>query len=47
LAATNLVLPVSHWTVIATNTFDGGGNFSFTNSVSPNTPPTFYLLKLQ
>lgn len=32
---------------IATNTFDGNGNFSFINSPDPSLPQIFYLLKLQ
>jgi hypothetical protein len=47
LASTNLSLPTTNWPVIATNTFDGNGNFSFTNSPGLNAPQTFYLLKLQ
>jgi hypothetical protein len=47
LTSTNLSLPLSNWTTTATNTFDGAGNFNFTNSPNPNTPRTFYLLKLQ
>ena len=47
LASTNLVLPLNQWTVIATNTFDGSGNFSFTNAANLNVSQTFYLLKLQ
>jgi alpha-galactosidase len=47
LTSTNVSLPLSNWTVIATNTFDGGGNFNFTNSPNPPAPQTFYLLKLQ
>ena len=46
LTSTNLSLPLSNWTVIATNTFDRVGNFNFTNSMNPNAPPAFYLLKL-
>ncbi|MGH7990903.1 MAG: hypothetical protein ACREDS_12035, partial [Limisphaerales bacterium] len=44
LASTNLLPPLAEWTVIATNVFDAGGNFNFTNS--PNTPQTFYRLQL-
>jgi Concanavalin A-like lectin/glucanases superfamily/Putative Ig domain len=46
LASTNVALPVSQWPVIGTNTFDAGGNFSFTNPPL-NRPQTFYLLQLQ
>ena len=47
LASTNLTLPISQWTVIATNTFDGDGNCNFTNLGVLKMPQTFYLLKLQ
>jgi len=47
LASTNLSLPPAQWTVIATNNFDGNGNFNFTNPADPNASQTFYLLRLQ
>jgi len=47
LATTNLGLPVSQWTVIATNIFDSGGNFDFTNPADPTAPQNFYLLQLR
>ncbi|HEX5219931.1 MAG TPA: autotransporter-associated beta strand repeat-containing protein [Verrucomicrobiae bacterium] len=34
VTTTNLTLPMLQWLPIATNTFDGGGNFAFTNAVS-------------
>jgi len=46
LATTNLDLAVTNWTRVLTNEFDGGGNFDFTNAVSPNAPQSFYLLQL-
>jgi hypothetical protein len=46
LASTNLSWPFSQWLVIATNTFDGNGNFSFTNSPNVNAPQIFYLLEV-
>jgi len=45
LASTNLSLSVSQWTVVATNTFDGSGNFNFTNPVDVNNLQQFYMLK--
>jgi hypothetical protein len=45
LCSTNLSLTTTSWTVIATNNFDGSGNFSFTNTPGPNAPQTFYLIK--
>jgi len=47
LAATNLAMPLSNWTVITTNHFDGNGDFNFTNPVNPAAPQTFYRLQLQ
>lgn len=44
LASTNLSLPLSGWTVVATNSFDGAGNFSFTNAIVPGTPGNFMRL---
>jgi autotransporter-associated beta strand protein len=37
--------PLANWTPILTNTFDGSGNFTFTNTVNPNEPERYYLLK--
>ena len=33
LGTTNLLTPMSNWLRLATNPFDGNGNFSFTNEV--------------
>lgn len=46
LASTNLSSPVSQWRPIATNPFDAGGCFYFTNFASTNASQTFYLLKI-
>jgi len=46
LATTNLDLPVTNWTRVLTNQFDGSGNFNFTNTVSPTAPQSFYMLQL-
>jgi len=46
LSSTNVSLPLSNWTVIATNTFDGSGNvvnYTVTNAVSG--PQRFYILQ--
>jgi hypothetical protein len=47
LASTNLALPLSQWTPVATNVFSASGNFTFTltNAVSGSTPQRFYILK--
>jgi len=47
LASTNLALPLTNWTVILTNAFDGNGNFNFTNPADVNNQQRFYLLKLR
>jgi alpha-galactosidase len=46
LASTNLATPLSQWTALATNYFDGAGNFSFTNGRSRNLGPTFQRLEI-
>jgi autotransporter-associated beta strand protein/parallel beta-helix repeat protein len=47
LISTNLTLPRQNWQVIATNIFDANGDVTFTNSINPNAPPSFYLLWVQ
>jgi T5SS/PEP-CTERM-associated repeat protein len=44
LASTNVVLPVTNWTALLTNQFDGNGNFVFTNAINPGVPIRFYRL---
>jgi hypothetical protein len=46
LASTNLALPTSQWQKIATNYFDGTGNFIFSNALDASAPQNFYLLQL-
>ncbi len=46
LTTTNLTLPLANWTRLATNSFDAGGNFNFTNSFNANSPQSFYRLQL-
>jgi len=46
LMTTNLALPTASWTRLATNQFDGNGNFNFTNTPNPNSMPAFYVLRL-
>jgi hypothetical protein len=45
--STNLALPFDRWEQIATNSFDGNGDFNFTNAPRSNAPQTFYRLLLQ
>ncbi|MGA2852726.1 MAG: autotransporter-associated beta strand repeat-containing protein [Verrucomicrobiota bacterium] len=46
LASTNVALPLSQWTAVATNVLGANGSFMFigTNVVVPNTPHQFYIL---
>jgi len=46
LTSTNVALPLNQWTPILTNSFDGSGAFSATNSVSAGSPRQFYLLQV-
>jgi polygalacturonase len=46
LTSTNIALPLTNWTRLVTNQFDGSGNFNFTNAMNPNSPQSFYLLQL-
>ncbi|MGN6556045.1 MAG: beta strand repeat-containing protein, partial [Verrucomicrobiota bacterium] len=46
LSSTNLTLPLSDWTPLATNQFDSQGNFVYTNTLSPAQPQQFYRLIL-
>jgi autotransporter-associated beta strand protein len=44
LTSTNLALPLSNWTSIATNTFSPTGAFSVTNAVSVS--PSFFIIEI-
>jgi Alpha galactosidase C-terminal beta sandwich domain len=46
LTSTNLAAPLPNWTPVATNAFDGSGNFSVTNAVNSNSTQQYYLIKL-
>ncbi len=45
LTSTNLLTPLSGWTAIATDSYDGSGNFSVSNKLTPNNPQQFYIIK--
>ena len=47
LSSTNLLVPLTDWTHIATDHFDSAGGFSFTNIAPTNAPHEFYLLQMQ
>jgi beta-galactosidase len=46
LGTTNLASPLTNWTRLFTNQFDGNGNFNFTNPLGANAQ-NFYLLQLR
>ena len=46
LTSSNLTRPLSNWTRLLTNHFDGNGNFNFTNAPGTNVPQSFYLLQI-
>jgi hypothetical protein len=46
VASTNLALPLSEWSRIATNKFDLTGNFAITNSIPANVSQRFHRLTL-
>jgi len=45
LSASSLTTPRSNWTVMTSGSFDGGGNFSFSNAITPGAK-VFYLLRV-
>jgi hypothetical protein len=45
LASTNLLLPLSNWTLLANGNFDSSGKFPFTNAIGTNLWQ-FYLLRV-
>jgi autotransporter-associated beta strand protein len=44
LMSTNVVMSLTNWTAIATNTFDSNGHFNFTNGINPDERQQFYIL---
>jgi parallel beta-helix repeat protein len=47
LASTNVGVPAASWNADATNVFDAGGNFIFTNAPGGSAQQLFYLLRVQ
>ena len=43
LASTNILLPLANWTPVLTNTFDGNGNFRYTNSIGSTSRRIFII----
>jgi autotransporter-associated beta strand protein len=46
LSSTNVTLSLASWQVLATNQFDGSGNFAYTNTVNAGTPQRFFRLQV-
>ncbi len=46
LASTNLLLPLTNWTVVGTNSFGPGGSFTVTNALASPLPQSFWILQL-
>lgn len=46
LGSTNLALPKNQWSRVAISSFDGGGNFVFSNGVNAAETQQFYLLQV-
>ena len=46
LTSTNLTIPLTNWLALTTNTFDGSGQFRYTNNVNPAKPRQFFIFKL-
>jgi hypothetical protein len=46
LTSSNVAVPASQWTCVASNQFDGASRFVFTNTPDTNLPQSFYLLQL-
>ena len=46
LAATNLLLPLTNWSVMATGQFSRGGSLNFTSPIDSRSPQYFYRLRL-
>lgn len=45
LGSTNLLLPVTNWTVLTSGSFNSAGNFSFTNPIASTNRDRFYMLR--
>jgi autotransporter-associated beta strand protein len=46
LTSTNLLLPLSQWSTLATNPFAADGSFNFTNLINFNVPQQFFILEV-
>jgi autotransporter-associated beta strand protein len=46
LSSINAAIPLTNWTMLATNLFDANGNFSFTWAINPKLTAQFFALSL-
>jgi hypothetical protein len=46
VTSADVTLVFSNWSTLASNNFDGNGNFSFTNAVDSATPTLLYRIRL-
>ena len=46
MASTNIALPISQWTPVATNQFDSSGSFRYTNAINANLPARYFRIAL-
>ena len=46
LTSTNVALPIANWVPVATNTFGVGGSFSWTNTINPSVPTSFFTISV-
>ena len=42
MASTNIALPISQWSPVATNLFDGSGSFRYTNAIKADLPARYF-----
>ena len=47
LGSTNVALPASSWTVLATGYFDGSGNFTYSAPIDPERSQQFYMVTIR
>jgi hypothetical protein len=47
VATTNVTLPLTDWTRLSTNVFDGNGNFNVTSAVNASLPTQFFRVLVQ
>jgi hypothetical protein len=46
MASTNIALPSSQWTPVATKLFDGSGSFRYTNAINADLPARYFRIAL-